>query len=158
MMRPKRGTLLLAAASLGAAVLLALPMTASAGAAQIAGVQAFDFGGVCTEAAGAFTMTGSLVGCWYTDTFSAKINPSGTVQGVGTEHFVGCLGATCGTLHMTFTFTGKFAGPPTFAEIHGRCHHPIVAGEGGFAGATGVVDFKDDVTTGLSYYRGHIKL
>jgi hypothetical protein len=103
-------------------------------------------------------MAGSLVGCWYTDTFSAKTNPSGTVQGVGTEHFVGCLGATCGTLHMTFTFTGKFAGPPTFAEIHGRCHHPIVAGDGGFADATGVIDFKDDVATGLSYYRGHIKL
>jgi hypothetical protein len=41
-------------------------------------------------------MTGSLVGCWYTDTLvinPAQPNgtPSGTIQATGTEHFVGCL-------------------------------------------------------------------
>jgi hypothetical protein len=147
---------LVAAAS---AVLLALPVAASAGTTQIDGVQVFDAGNVCPEQSlGTFTMTGSLVGCWYTDTLQAKVNPSGTVQASGTEHFVGCLNGTiCGSFSTTFTFTGKYEGPPTFAEIHGRCHHPIVSGTGGFAQATGVVDFKDDVSTpGLSYYRGHI--
>ena len=46
------------------------------------------------------------------------------------------------------------------SEVHGRCQHPIVAGSGtgGFAGATGRADFKDDVVTGEFLYRGHISL
>lgn len=31
------------------------------------------------------------------------------------------------------------------AELHGRCQHAIVEGDGGFAGAKGVPQFKDDV-------------
>ena len=46
----------------------------------------------------------------------------------------------------------------TFAEQHGRCHHPITGGTGGFAGATGVVHFKDDPVTGCAYYSGHVAL
>jgi hypothetical protein len=48
----------------------------------------------------------------------------------------------------------------TGAELKGRCQHPIATGSGagGFAGATGRVDFKDEVSTGRYLYRGHIKL
>jgi hypothetical protein len=44
-------------------------------------------------------------------------------------------------------------------EIFGRCQHPLVAGTGSgvFAGATGRLDFKDEVETGIFYYRGHVR-
>ena len=46
------------------------------------------------------------------------------------------------------------------AEIRGRCEHPFVVGSGtgGFKGATGRVDMKDDVVNGVALFRGHIKL
>jgi hypothetical protein len=138
-------------------VSLTMAVPASAATTQIGGLQSPDTAGTCPGSSmGTYTMAGSLVGCWYTDTFIYKANPSGTIQASGTEHFVGCLnGSTCGTFYTTFTLTAKYA--PTLAEIHGRCHHPIVTGTDGFAAATGVLDFKDDVTTGNSTYRGHIK-
>jgi hypothetical protein len=147
-------TLLLAAA----ATLIALVASANAaGTAQISGLQAEDPAcGSVTD--GTWGMQGSLVGCWYTTgTTYYKEHPSGTIQVRGTETFVGCLnGATCGTFSTTFTFTAKYA--PTLAEIHGRCHHPIVSGTGDFTGATGVLTFKDDVATGSAPYKGHITL
>ena len=37
-------------------------------------------------------MAGSLIGCWYTDTFKLiTITPSGVIHTTGTEHYVGCL-------------------------------------------------------------------
>ena len=80
--------------SLLAAIVLSLTMAvpASAGTMQISGVQSFDTAGICPETSLAtFTMTGTLVGCWYTDSANTKVNPSGTIQPTGTEHFVGCL-------------------------------------------------------------------
>ncbi len=47
----------------------------------------------------------------------------------------------------------------TFAEeIHGRCHHSLASGTDGFAGARGLINFKDDVVTPKFGYRGHIRL
>ena len=48
----------------------------------------------------------------------------------------------------------------TGVEVMGRCQHPLTAGSGTgiFAGATGRLDFKDEVSTGLFFYRGHITL
>ena len=48
----------------------------------------------------------------------------------------------------------------TGVEVKGRCQHPIITGSGtgGFAGATGRLDFKDQVSTGRFFYRGHITL
>jgi hypothetical protein len=114
-------------------------------------------------------MEGSLVGCWQVDTFDLRGDghPSGTVQARGQEHFVGCVdlngdhvcgaGDPQGTLMFTYIFTGK-EDTVTFAEIHGRCQHPVVAGTGAFAGASGVISFHDDVATGTSPYRGHVTL
>ena len=62
-----------------------------------------------------------------------------------------------GTLSFAFTFTGQFD-VTTEAEIRGRCHHPIVSGTEDFAGATGVLNFNDDVANGTAPYKGHIKL
>jgi len=116
-------------------------------------------------------MTGGLVGCWYEDTiaFTKEKEAGGKmlVHFSGTEHFSGCLdvdgdghcapGDPHGTLSFAFTFTGQFFAFPE-NEIRGRCHHPVVSGTGDFAGATGVLNFKDDVAAGTSPYAGHIKL
>jgi hypothetical protein len=113
-------------------------------------------------------MAGSLIGCWYTDTFNPIIDtPSGVIVATGAEHFVGCLDihrtATCaskdptGTLAFTYTFEGKF-NPITGNEIAGRCQHRIVSATGGFARATGRIDFTDNVTNGTSNFQGHITL
>lgn len=145
------GVLVLA---LGAgAALAATQETTDVGGSQTPGVF-----GPCADPSAVQTMEGDLSGCWYVDDLTCRLNPSGTVQCTGHEHFVGSLGSKTGTFSTTFEFTGKFDGPPTFAEIHGRCHHPIVGGTGDFAGASGVLQFKDDVTTGVSTYRGHITL
>ena len=93
-------------------------------------------------------MDGSLDGCWYTYVSDAKENPSGTYKETGTELFVGCLnGTTCGEFTTTCTFTGKFTS--SLEEIHGRCQHPVTGTTGGFAGMSGVIQFADDVDTGI---------
>jgi hypothetical protein len=112
------------------------------------------------------SMEGGLVGCWWIDTADDQFHPSGTVLERGTEHFTGCidegLDGACGaddpwgTFWTTYIFTAKFT--PDFAEIHGRCGHRIVSGADGFAGATGFITFHDDVTSGIAYYRGTVKL
>jgi hypothetical protein len=117
-------------------------------------------------------MTVSLVGCWYEDG-GIVTKDSFTSSGIelfhfsGTEHFIGCLdvdgdglctGDPSGTLNFTFTFTSQYDAL-TGAEIRGRCHHPIVGGSGDFAGATGVINFKDDVSNPAfvtSPYMGHV--
>jgi hypothetical protein len=118
-------------------------------------------------------MTGGLVGCWYTDTLNEKKKHVETASGkyvliyTGTERFTGCLdadgdggcsGDPTGTFYTTFTFTTQYD-VQTLTEIRGRCHHPIVSGTGDFAGATGVINFKDDVSDPsnvTSPYMGHI--
>ena len=162
--------LALLAVSAGFASVVAPP--ASAGTVGVAGVQSGPVSSaVCTDQTPgllAYSMAGGLIGCWYTDTFNSKYQPtSGTFQATGTEHFVGCLDLdgdqACtgrdpqGTLYFTFQFTGKL-NPVTLAEVHGRCQHPIISGTGDFANASGVITFKDDVTNGTSLYTGHVAI
>jgi hypothetical protein len=94
----------------------------------------------------------------YTYVSASKLNPSGTYIEQGTEIFVGCMGTRCGTFETTYTFTAKYVDDTFAEEIHGRCHHPIVGGTGDFAGAKGVINFKDDVVNLKFDYRGHITL
>lgn len=112
--------------------------------------------GTCEDDSGTdgYKMTGRLVGCWWIDTFETKSSPDkSTFLATGTEHFTGWLGSTYGTFYTTYTFTAKTDGPwPTSAEIHGRCHHPIIRGTGGFAGASGVLNFHDVVDVSPPYY------
>jgi hypothetical protein len=142
---------------------------------QVAGIQRLvSIGDPFDPADDLYSMEGygdgrpALVGGWKTTSFSyGVITPSGVVTGTGTEEFDGCLDANgdgacgasepTGTLDFSFEFSGKYD-PITFAQQHGRCHHPITGGTGSFAAATGVLHFKDDPATGCSYYSGHVKL
>ena len=151
----------------------ALAAPASAATNQLSGVSTLDLSGACPPPPAGYedftsipplVMTGSLDGCWYTKVVTAKDNgaPSGIYQERGEELFVGRLdGGPVGTFTTTYKFSSKWAPDvSTGSEVKGRCEHPIVAGSGtgGFAGATGRVDFKDDVETGEYLYRGHISL
>jgi len=149
-----------------ATALVVAVATAMAGTTQVSGSSVYNE--VCTppEAAGTapadtgdyppLVMSGSLEGCWYTYVSDAKENPSGTYKETGTELFVGCLSeATCGEFTTTYTFTGKFTS--SLEEIHGRCQHAVTGTTGDFAGMSGVILFKDDVDTGIFYYRGNIR-
>ena len=148
-------------------VLAVLAMPASAGTTQVSGTAVFN--NECQPPAGSppddlgdyppIDLSGSLDGCWYTYVSASKFNPSGTYMEKGTEIFVGCLnGTTCGTFETTYTFTAKYVDDTFAEEIHGRCHHPIVGGTGGLAGAKGVINFKDDVVNLNFDYKGHISL
>ena len=130
-------------------------MAADRGAVAVRGVQG-EYGS-CGNDDG-YSMTGSLVGCWWVDTFDVKPMPAqGTMLATGTEHFIGCLGDVCGTFFTTYTYTARFDGA---TELHGRCHHPIQGGTGGFAGASGELSFTDVVDTNPVYYPywGNIRL
>ncbi len=101
-------------------------------------------------------MSGSLEGCWYTRVDTVKDNgaPSGVYLETGREVFVGSLdGGPDGVFTTTYRFESKWdPDVSTGSEVRGRCQHPIVAGSGtgGFAGASGRVDFKDIVLPGLT--------
>jgi hypothetical protein len=109
-------------------------------------------------------LTGSLEGCLYikVDAFTDHGAPSGVYLEQGREVFVGSLnGGARGLFTTTYKFESKW--DPDIAtgqQVKGRCQHPIVAGSGtgGFAGATGRLDFKDVVSDGSILYRGHIQL
>jgi hypothetical protein len=111
-------------------------------------------------------MKGSLDGCWYTKILNFEQKPSGVYLESGEEVFVGSLnGGPQGIFTTTYKFEAKLTLDASPSEIRGRCQHKIVAGSGtgGFAGASGRVDFKDiiDRTTLdlIRYdYRGHISL
>ncbi|HEV8177652.1 MAG: hypothetical protein H0V07_14935 [Propionibacteriales bacterium] len=149
-------------------VLLALPATAHAATSPLTGTAFFDSspGTLCAEPPSgydsypALVMRGSLVGCWYTHIETARTTRGGVYLESGTELLVGRLdGGPDGTFTTTYKFEAKL--DAAGAEVRGRCQHPIVrgSGTGGFAGATGRVDFKDIIGDPITYvYRGHISL
>jgi hypothetical protein len=152
--------------AVAALMLSVLAMPASAGTTQVSGIGVFNT--ECQPPVGSppanpgdyppIDLSGSLDGCWYTYVSASRINPSGTYIEQGSEVFVGCLGAACGTFETTYTFTAKYVDDTFAEEIHGRCHHPIVDGTGDFAGAKGAINFKDDVVNLKFDYKGHIGL
>ena len=155
------------AAAVAALVLAVLAMPASAETTDVSGIAVFN--NECQPPVGSppvdpgdyppIDLTGSLHGCWYTYVSSSKFNRSGTYQETGTEIFVGCLnGLACGTFETIYTFTGKYVDETFSEEIHGRCEHRIVGGTEDFAGAKGVLLFKDDVVNLQFEYRGPINL
>jgi len=166
-MRTKIQRLVVLGVVLGSAV---MPLSAPAHAATtaISGVGVFDAAGACDappagyEDFDDFTMviTGDLEGCWYTRVGAGRTTPSGVYLESGEEVFVGTLSdGRTGTFATTYKFESKWD-PDVFtgSEVHGRCQHPIVAGSGtgDFEDAAGRLDFKDEVTTGEYFYRGHI--
>jgi hypothetical protein len=152
--------------SVAASLLAVLAMPASAGTTQVSGIGVYNT--ACQPPVGSpptnpgdyppIELFGSLSGCWYTYIESSKFNRSGTYQETGTELFIGYINGSYGTFTTTYTFTGKFVDETFAEEIHGRCHHPLASGTGVFAGAKGLINFKDDVVTPKFDYRGHISL
>lgn len=147
------------ARSLLGAMLLALLLpgtTAAAGNGSLAvrGTQLAY--GTCGPNSDGYEMTGDLVGCWWITDFQSKTDASKhNVRATGTELFEGWIGSLHGTFTTTFQYTAKMDGPwVSSAEIHGRCHHPVVAGSGtgDFIGITGELRFKDVVDVNPPYY------
>jgi hypothetical protein len=143
----------------------------AAGTTQISGSGAYDTtGSQCgTPPAGfadypGLTLTGDLEGCLYTDVVTSRDlgAPSGIYIETGRELVVASLdGGPVGTFTTTYQFESMWdPDVSTGAEVKGRCQHPITVGSGtgGFAGVAGRLDFKDEVTTGLYFYLGHITL
>ncbi len=135
---------------------------------QIDGTASFDAaaGVTCPEAPReyksypALVMQGSLEGCWYTHIEHARTTKGNVYLEQGRELFIGRLdGGQVGSFTTTYRFEAKLAADGT--EVRGRCQHPIVrgSGTGGFAGATGRLNFKDIIGEEITYvYRGHISL
>lgn len=165
---PRRARLQAASLSavLTASLFAVLALPAGAGTTQVSGSGVFNI--ECQPPVGEapddpgktyppIDMSGSLDGCWYTYVAEARATSSGAYLEQGSELFVGCLnGTACGSFTTVYTFTGKFE--EDGAEIHGRCEHRIVDGTGDFAGAKGVLTFKDDVVNLVFDYRGQILL
>jgi len=138
----------------------------SNGATQISGVGFYATAGECDyESQGAvyaIRMTGDLQGCLYAFIDDYECSPSGTYREEGREYFVGTYNGQSGTFWTTYRFEAKYEdcdGGPLGAEIFGRCQHPIVAGSGTgvFNGATGQINFKDDIEAGNFPYRGQLR-
>jgi hypothetical protein len=136
------------------------------GATQISGDARFDEAEapVCAPVpAGyeyALVMHGDLEGCLYTHVNTAESSPSGTYRETGTELFVGSYLDGSGTFKTTYKFEAKYEDVDTLSgEIFGRCQHPIVEGSGTgvFAGVSGHLFFKDEVESGIFFYRGHLR-
>ena len=142
----------------------------AAGTTQISGSGTYDTtGSECGTPPTGFadypglTLTGDLNGCLYTHVVTSTDlgAPSGIYIETGRELVVASLNGVPGTFETTYRFESKWdPDVSTGAEVKGRCQHPITVGSGtgAFAGATGRLDFKDEVTTGLYFYRGHITL
>ncbi len=141
----------------GLVVALAATPVAAKGQTQVSGMLTPDTAGVCTEVAesvGTYTVTGNLDGCWYITEWTIRNEtPSGAIRATGHEVFSGCLdGTRCGHFFTDYTFTYKVVDG---VEVHGRCHHPIVKGDGGFAGVSGVLQMHD-LPNGCAIYKGHL--
>jgi hypothetical protein len=152
----------------GLFVALSLVAAPANAANQISGTANFAVAPECLPAPADFAdyppidMDGSLEGCWYTNILTQKTTQGGVYLESGEELFVGRLnGGPLGSFTTTYKFEAKLNSDNL--EIKGRCQHKIAADNrtGGFASASGRVDFKDilDGTTLIRYdYRGHISL
>ena len=148
----------LSVAALVMTVLAATPVTA-AGNTKVEGLLEPDVQGVCADdpaSLGSYVVSGDLTGCWYIDEFTVtRESAAGGFRATGREQFVGCLlETTCGRFFTEYTFTAKVVDG---IETHGRCHHPIVGGDGGFEGVEGVIQMHD-LPNGCALYKGQLSL
>lgn len=126
-------------------------LASAATAATVSGEQ-FAVSGKQTlvnEKAGTYEMSGGLLGDWKITSFK-EIASKPVFKGRGTESFKGCLdrqldgscnGDPSGTLRFTFRYWAKL-GKGDAVEL-GTCAHPVTAGTGDFAGATGFLMMVD---------------
>jgi hypothetical protein len=152
---PRRRTAIAAAAALLLVVALAAPVAAAGnGAIVVRGIQ-HEYGSCTDNGDAGYLMTGDLEGCWVVETFDVKSQFDGKAHfmATGVERFVGSIANVEGTFHTRYVYTAKTIGDWTsFLEVHGRCHHPVTWGEGGFAGISGELSFTDVVDVSPPYY------
>jgi len=134
---------------------IAAPVSAGS-QTKVTGLLTPDTGNVCIDepaSLGTYTVSGTLSGCWYIIEWNVQNEtPSGEFQASGTERFVGWLGSRQGEFRTSYTYTYKIVGG---ALVHGRCHHPITGGTGGFATVSGVLQMHD-LPNGCSTYTGQL--
>jgi hypothetical protein len=158
-----------ACAALAAAAALVAGLPAGASAIEVRGIQTLVKGGDTPSATDdVYTMTGGLIGSWFTvsSDFQGADPVSGRAVLTGKERFEGCLDANrdgrctkpdpTGQLEFGYVFWGQF--DANLKEISGQCVHPTIVGTGGFAGTTGVLRFIDHPGTGTAIYRGRLQL
>jgi hypothetical protein len=157
------GLALLTAVAATAMLAAAAPASAGGGATFVSGSQR------PTADPNEYVNSGSLVGNWSTTSFVVKSESSSgnvyTLVGTGTETFVGCLdtnrSGVCdrreptGSIDFTFVFRGTYDST-SFAQLSGGCIHPVVGGTGDFSHPRGVIAYRDDVSSGISYYVGYL--
>jgi hypothetical protein len=143
-------------ATMAFAALAASPASAASGT-QVDGLLTPDTTQACTEDAASvatYTVTGDLTGCWYIDEWTIdNETPSGSIQASGTEMFSGWLDGRFGHFWTEYTFTYRVVDG---VETHGRCHHPVVRGDGAFAGVSGVIHMYD-LPNGCAVYHGYLR-
>ena len=151
-----------------AVFMLAATNVASAANVRVTGTITETFPGTCGEPAwtGAVvriqcagleeTWAGSISGSGTFDEARSLNVVSGEVYVSGTETFIGCVGATCGTLEWTFQGSGKLD-LETFALIFIEGEQHFTGGSGGLEGAKGSVRFSL-VGEGPATYEGFIVL
>lgn len=135
------------------------------GATQISGLVSYAATGQCEDEVADFALllTGDLEGCMYVYVEEYDCSPSGTYRETGEEHFVGTYNGGSGEFWSTYRYEAKYEGCEdgffVGAELFGRCQHPIINGSGTgiFDGVSGRLDFKENPTTGLVGYTGHLK-
>lgn len=126
------------------------------GVSRVRGVGFYGTPDVCNPASQGATysviMTGDLEGCLYAFVDEFKCLGNGYYFEKGREYFVGTYKGKSGTFRTTYNFEAKFEGcngdgTPAGLEIFGLCQHPLVegSGQGVFKGATGRLDFVDNV-------------
>ena len=151
----RRSVLSVALSALFVAAIVASPVAAGS-QVKVTGLLTPDTAGLCQavpSSLGTYTVAGTLDGCWYITEWTVNgETSSGSFRASGTELFEGCLGSRCGAFTTTYTYTYKIVDG---ALVHGRCHHPIDQGYGGFEGVSGVLQMHD-LPNGCSTYTGHL--
>jgi hypothetical protein len=151
----RRTVVLTALAAAGTAVTIApaSPAGATTGTAvQVRGTQT-----PVDEAQGLYRMHSAphhtgLVGDWVFTSYTVVDQSLSLIVAVGTEAFAGCLDSCLDTSRddqcqptepagaLTFSYTAWLRfNPATGDFLSGRCVHPITSGDGGFAGASGLL-------------------
>jgi hypothetical protein len=154
----------------GAVAALALVIPGVAGAATVPVTGTITAGTLDCDFAGG-TVTGQMFrfSCEGTETFTGGLSGTGSFDEVfslnlksgellisGTETFVGCVDASCGTLDWTFKASGKFdLQTNTLTSGHGEAH--ITGGTGDLAGASGSFTLTA-VSETVSTYEGVVVL
>jgi len=168
-----RRTVVLAALAAGGTVVTVATAT-PAGAATNTAMHVRGTQTPVDEAQGLYRMHSApnrtgLVGDWVYTSYTVVYQSPSFVVAEGTETFAGCVDTSrddrcqaaepAGNLYFDYTLWVRF-NPVTGDFLGGRCVHPITGGDGGFAGASGLLTMRDVPVNGSvrTTYRGTVVL